>query len=305
MKNPGCCKTDEEDCVVSFWIVTDVGSDISLDFFKRHEKLEILPMPYRMDGVEKLYNVQDEPSLVDFYRELLSEKMATTAQVTVDSAFTSFENLTDKGEQVLYIGLSSGISGTVQSAQTARDMVLEKNPKAKIAVVDSLLASAGEALLVHYALKLREEGKTMDETVQWLVNNRQRINSWFTVEDLNFLFRGGRVSRTSALLGSMMRIKPIMHVNFDGKLIPMDKTTGRKRSLKALADKVVERANPKEGQTIFISHGDCLEDAQYLAGLVKDGLKNIKGIEFFTLGPIIGAHAGPGTVAIFFLGDSR
>ena len=290
---------------MSFWIVTDVGSDISLDFFKRHEKLEILPMPYRMDGVEKLYNVQDEPSLVDFYRELLSEKMATTAQVTVDSAFTSFENLTDKGEQVLYIGLSSGISGTVQSAQTARDMVLEKNPKAKIAVVDSLLASAGEALLVHYALKLREEGKTMDETVQWLVNNRQRINSWFTVEDLNFLFRGGRVSRTSALLGSMMRIKPIMHVNFDGKLIPMDKTTGRKRSLKALADKVVERANPKEGQTIFISHGDCLEDAQYLAGLVKDGLKNIKGIEFFTLGPIIGAHAGPGTVAIFFLGDSR
>lgn len=290
---------------MSFWIVTDVGSDISLDFFKRHEKLEILPMPYRMDGVEKLYNVQDEPSLVDFYRELRSEKMATTAQVTVDSAFTSFENLTDKGEQVLYIGLSSGISGTVQSALTARDMVLEKNPKAKIAVVDSLLASAGEALLVHYALKLREEGKTMDETVQWLVNNRQRINSWFTVEDLNFLFRGGRVSRTSALLGSMMRIKPIMHVNFDGKLIPMDKTTGRKRSLKALADKVVERANPKEGQTIFISHGDCLEDAQYLAGLVKDGLKNIKGIEFFTLGPIIGAHAGPGTVAIFFLGDSR
>jgi len=290
---------------VSFWIVTDVGSDISLDFFKRHEKLEILPMPYRMDGVEKLYNVQDEPSLADFYRELRGEKMATTAQVTVDSAFTSFENLTNKGEQVLYIGLSSGISGTVQSAQTARDMVLEKNPKAKIAVVDSLLASAGEALLVHYALKLREEGKSMDETVQWLVNNRQRINSWFTVEDLNFLFRGGRVSRTSALLGSMMRIKPIMHVNFDGKLIPMDKTTGRKRSLKALADKVVERANPKEGQTIFISHGDCLEDAEYLAGLVKEGLKNIKGVEFFTLGPIIGAHAGPGTVAIFFLGDSR
>jgi len=298
-------KSDEEDCIVSFWIVTDVGSDISLDFFKRHEKLEILPMPYRMDGVEKLYNVQDEPSLADFYRELRGEKMATTAQVTVDSAFTSFENLTNKGEQVLYIGLSSGISGTVQSAQTARDMVLEKNPKAKIAVVDSLLASAGEALLVHYALKLREEGKSMDETVQWLVNNRQRINSWFTVEDLNFLFRGGRVSRTSALLGSMMRIKPIMHVNFDGKLIPMDKTTGRKRSLKALADKVVERANPKEGQTIFISHGDCLEDAEYLAGLVKEGLKNIKGVEFFTLGPIIGAHAGPGTVAIFFLGDSR
>ena len=289
---------------MSFWIVTDVGSDISLDFFSRQEKLEILPMPYRIDGVEKLYHVQDEPSLAGFYQALRSEKMATTAQVTVDSAYTLFENYTKQGEQVLYIGLSSGISGTVQSAQTARDMVIEKDPKAKIAVVDSLLASGGEALLVHYAIKLRAEGKTMDETVQWLVNNRQRFNSWFTVEDLNFLFRGGRVSRTSALLGSMMRIKPIMHVNFDGKLIPMEKTTGRKRSLKALAEKVVERANPKENQTIFISHGDCREDAEYLASLVKDSMK-VQDVQFFTLGPIIGAHAGPGTVAIFFLGDSR
>ncbi|NLX82854.1 MAG: DegV family protein [Clostridiales bacterium] len=290
---------------MSFWIVTDVGADISLEYFKKQRDLQILPMPYRMDGVEKLYNVQDEPSLVQFYQDLRAEKTATTAQVTVDSAFTCFERLTNEGKQVLYIGLSSGISGTVQSGLTARDMVLEKNPQAKISVVDSLLASAGEALLVHYAIQLREEGKTLEETVQWLVNNRQRFNSWFTVEDLNFLFRGGRVSRTSALLGSMMRIKPIMHVNFDGKLIPMDKITGRKRSLKALAEKVQELSNLKEGQTIFISHGDCREDAEYLAQQIKENMPNIKDIQFFTLGPIIGAHAGPGTVAVFFTGDAR
>jgi DegV family protein with EDD domain len=290
---------------MSFWIVTDVGSDISLDFSKRYEKLAVLPMPYRMDGVEKQYHVEDEATLKDFYRSLRDEKVATTAQVTVDSATTCFEELAEKGEQILYIGLSGGLSGTVQSAQTAKDMVLEKYPKARIAVVDSLLASAGEALLVYYAIKQREEGKSLDETVQWLVNNRQRIVSWFTVDDLNFLFRGGRVSRTSALLGSMMSIKPIMHVNFDGKLIPREKTTGRKRALKTLADKVIELSNPKKGQMVFISHGDCREDADYLAQLIREGMKDLAGIEFFILGTIIGAHAGPGTVAVFFMGDGR
>ena len=290
---------------MSFWIVTDVGSDMSLDFYRRYEKLAVLPMPYRVDGVEKLYHVEDEGSLAEFYADLRAEKVATTAQVTVDSAFNKFEELVTQGEDVLYIGLSGGLSGTVQSVQTAREMALEKYPQAKIAVVDSLLASGGQSLIIYYALKLRSEGKSLDETVQWLVNNRQRIISWFTVDDLNFLFRGGRVSRTSALLGSVMRIKPIMHVSEEGKLVPRDKTTGRKRALKALADKVIELSNPKAGQMVFISHGDCLEDAQYLAGLVKEGLPGVAGIEFFTLGTIIGAHAGPGTVAVFFMGDKR
>ncbi len=290
---------------MSFWIVTDVGSDISPEFLKRHEKLAVLPMPYRMDGVEKLYHVQDEATLKTFYKDLRDEKAATTAQVTVDSAATLFEELAGKGEQILYVSLSGGLSGTVQSVETAKAMALEKHPGAKIAVVDSLLASAGEALLVHYALKQREGGKTLEETVQWLINNRQKIVSWFTVDDLNFLFRGGRVSKTSALIGSMMHIKPVMHVNFDGKLVPREKTQGRKRALKTLAEKVIQLANPKSGQPVFISHGDCREDAEYLADLVRKGLPGVSGIEFFTLGTIIGAHAGPGTVAVFFLGDGR
>jgi len=290
---------------MSFWIVTEVGSDISLDFYKRYEKLTVLPMPYRLDGVEKEYQVEDEAVLKDIYRDLRNERVITTAQVTVDSAVKCFEELARKGEQILYVSLSGGLSGTVQSAETARELVLEKYPQAKIAVVDSLLASGGEALLVYYAIQRRGEGKSLDDTVQWLVNNRQRINSWFTVDDLNFLFRGGRVSKTSALLGSMMRIKPILHVNFDGKLIPREKTQGRRRSLKTLAEKCIQLSNPKSGQPVFISHGDCREDAEYLAGLVREGMPGVTDIEFFTLGPIIGAHAGPGTVAIFFLGDGR
>jgi len=290
---------------MSFWIVTDVGSDISLEFYKRFQKLRVLPMPYRMDNVEKQYHVEDEASLKQFYTDLRAQKVATTAQVTVDAATTCFEELAAQGEQILYVGLSGGLSGTVQSALAARELVLEKHPQAQIAVVDSLLASGGEALLVYYAIRQREEGKTLEETEQWLLDNRQRINSWFTVDDLNFLFRGGRVSRTSALLGSVMRIKPILHVSEEGKLVARDKTTGRKRALKALADKVIQLSNPKTGQMVFISHGDCLEDAQYLAGLVREGMPSVAGIEFFTLGTIIGAHAGPGTVAIFFMGDGR
>ncbi len=290
---------------MSFWIVTDVGSDMSLDFYKRYDKLRVLPMIYRMDGQEKKYYVEDEPILKDFYRKLRDGRQASTAADPVDSAAGAFEEIVKQGGQVLYITLSSGISASIQSGELAAEMVLEKHPDAKISVVDSLLASGGQLLMVYYALKLREEGKTLEEVVTWLTDNRQRFNSWFTVDDLNHLFRGGRVSRSSALIGSMLRIKPVMHVNHEGKLIPMSKTQGRKRSLKELAEKVIEMANPKEGQPIFLSHGDCMEDAQYLADLVRDGLPGNAGFEFVTLGTIIGAHAGPGTVAIFFLGDHR
>ncbi len=290
---------------MSFWIVTDVGSDMSLDFYKRYDKLRVLPMIYCMDGQEKKYYVEDEPILKDFYRKLRDGRQASTAAVPVDSAAGAFEEIVKQGGQVLYITLSSGISASIQSGELAAEMVLEKHPDAKISVVDSLLASGGQLLMVYYALKLREEGKTLEEVVTWLTDNRQRFNSWFTVDDLNHLFRGGRVSRSSALIGSMLRIKPVMHVNHEGKLIPMSKTQGRKRSLKELAEKVIEMANPKEGQPIFLSHGDCMEDAQYLADLVRDGLPGNAGFEFVTLGTIIGAHAGPGTVAIFFLGDHR
>ena len=290
---------------MSFWIVTDVGSDMSMDFYKRYEKLKVLPMIYRMDGQEKHYNVEDEPTLQDFYRKLREGHQASTAAVLVDSATQGFDEIIKDGEALLYISLSGGISASIQSGELAAKMLLEKYPKARISVVDSLMASGGQLLMVYYALKLRDEGKSFDEVVKWLTDNRQRFNAWFTVDDLNHLFRGGRVSRSSAFIGSMLRIKPVMHMNHEGKLIPLAKTQGRKRSLKELAEKVIELANPQEGQPIFFSHGDCGEDIPCLAGLVKEGLPKNAGFEFVTLGTIIGAHAGPGTVAVFFLADHR
>ncbi len=290
---------------MSFWVVTDVGSDMSMDFFKRYEKLSVLPMIYRIEGKEDHYRVEHEPILKEFYQKMRDGHQASTAAVPVDSAAELFEELVKKGEEVLYVTLSGGISASIQSGELGAKMVQEKYPQAKISVVDSLMASGGQLLMVYYALKLREEGKSREEVVKWLTDNRQRFNAWFTVDDLNHLFRGGRVSRSSALIGSMLRIKPVMHVNHEGKLIPMAKTQGRKRSLKELAEKVITLANPKEGQPIFISHGDCREDADYLADQVKQGLPRNAGFEFVTLGPIIGAHAGPGTVAVFFLADHR
>lgn len=290
---------------MSFWIVTDVGSDMSLDFYKRYDKLRVLPMIYRMEGQEKRYHVEDEPILKEFYGKLRAGEQASTAAVPVDSAAEVFEEIVKEGGQALYITLSSGISASIQSGQLAAKMVQEKYPQAKIAVVDSLLASGGLMLMVYYALKLRDEGRQMEEVVAWITDNRQRFNSWFTVDDLNHLYRGGRVSRSSAFIGSMLRIKPVMHVNHEGRLIPLSKTQGRKRTLKELADKVIELANPKEGQPIFFSHGDCEEDVRYLADLIREGLPGNAGFEFFTLGPIIGAHSGPGTVAVFFLADHR
>ncbi len=290
---------------MSFWVVTDVGSDMSMDFFKRYEKLSVLPMIYRIEGKEDHYRVEHEPILKEFYQKMRDGHQASTAAVPVDSAAELFEELVKKGEEVLYVTLSGGISASIQSGELGAKMVQEKYPQAKISVVDSLMASGGQLLMVYYALKLREEGKSREEVVKWLTDNRQRFNAWFTVDDLNHLFRGGRVSRSSALIGSMLRIKPVMHVNHEGKLIPMAKTQGRKRSLKELAEKVITLANPKEGQPIFISHGDCREDADYLADQVKQGLPKNAGFEFVTLGPIIGAHAGPGTVAVFFLADHR
>lgn len=290
---------------MSFWVVTDVGSDMSMDFYKRYQKLRVLPMIYRIDGQERLYHVEDEPILSEFYRKLRDGQQATTAAVPVDAAAALFEEIVQQGEEVLYITLSSGISGSFQSGEVGAKIVKEKYPQAKISVVDSLMASGGLMLMVYNALKLRDEGKNMKEVVTWLTDNRQRFNAWFTVDDLNHLFRGGRVSRSSAFIGSMLRIKPIMHVNHEGRLIPLYKTQGRKRSLKELAEKTIELISPKAGQPIFFSHGDCEKDIQYLAGLVKEGLPENAGFEFFTLGPIIGAHAGPGTIAIFFLADQR
>ncbi len=288
-----------------YWILSDIGSDLPKTFVDRYENFRLLPMPYRMDGKELSYQVGDELNASEIYAKLSAGTTITTAQITVESYTSMFTDLAQKGEQVLCITLSGGISGSVQSAQVARSMVLEQYPQAQITIVDSLCASLGFGLLTKYALTNRANGMSLEDNANWLLQNRLRLIHWFTVDDLNFLFRGGRVTRSSAVLGSMLRIKPILFVNDEGKLMPFEKVQGRKKSLKTLADKALQHAVPKEGQDIFISHGNCEEDAQYVADLVKEGMPHHGEILISPCSTIIGAHAGPGTMAIFFMGDKR
>ena len=288
-----------------FWIVTDAACDLPRDYVDQVEKLHVMPMSYCMDGVDHPCAPGDEATWHPFYEAVRAGKMATTAQVSTAEYLAVFRDLTEKEEEVLCVVFSSGLSGTFQAALLARDMLREENPAARVQVVDSLCASVGQGLLVHYAIQRRQEGMTLDETALWLGDNRQRLNHWFTVDELDTLRRGGRVSATAAFMGGMLKIKPILHVDFEGRLIPMEKVQGRKKSLKRLAEKVAERANPREGQTLFIGHGDCREDAEYTLECIRAQGFEPAQVMIAPIGAIIGAHSGPGTLAVFFLGNDR
>lgn len=291
---------------MGYWIMVDICSDLPKYYMDRHEKFAVLPMNYHMGGQEYVYQIGDEAHIADFYKKISAGAQATTSQITVMAYQNAFREVLARGEDLLCLCLSSGISGSLQSALMARDMLREEFADGpKVEIVDSLCASLGLGLLTDYALQNRAQGMTLEDNAAWLADNRQRLNHWFTVDDLNHLFRGGRVTKSAALIGSMLRIKPVLRVDQEGKLVPFEKVQGRKRSLKALADKAIELSNPKEGQKYFISHGDCQEDAQYVADLIKEGLPQAGEFMISPCGAVIGAHSGPGTVALFFMGDHR
>lgn len=290
---------------MSFWIVTDAACDLPKSYVDQVENITVMPMVYHMDGQDHPCTLGDESTWHPFYEALRAGHTATTAQVSTMEYQKVFRDLTARGESILCIVFSSGLSGTYQAALLAQEMILEETPQAKIRVVDSLCASAGQGLLVHYAIEKRKAGLSLEEAAQWLVDNRQKLMHWFTVDDLDTLKRGGRVSATAAFMGGMLKIKPILHVNFEGKLIPREKVQGRKRSLKNLAEKVKELAVPQEGQTLFIGHGDCREDAEYTLARIREAGFEPKEVLITAIGAIIGAHSGPGTLAVFFLGESR
>ena len=202
------------------------------------------------------------------------------------------------------LAFSSGLSATSNSSSVAADALREKYPDRKIYTVDTLCASLGQGLLVWMAAKERAAGKTIDEVRDWAVGHKMSICHQFTVDDLHFLKRGGRISSTTAFVGSMLQIKPVLHVDNDGKLMTVAKARGRRAALKALVDKMEQTAIDPKDQTVFISHGDCLEDAQLVAQMVKDRF-GVERVYMNYVGPVIGAHAGPGVLALFYVGVER
>ena len=228
----------------------------------------------------------------------------TTSQISSDTCTKLFESLLQDGKDVLYIGFSSALSGTYQVGYLALEELKKKYPERKIFAVDTLGASLGEGLLVYHAANLREAGESIEAVNGWLLENRLHLCHWFTVDDLFFLQRGGRVSGTVAIFGTLLNVKPVMHMDNEGRLIFVTKVRGRKRSLDALVERLDQTAiNPSE-QSIFITHGDCLEDAQYVAKKIEEKY-HPKEIVINWVDPVIGAHSGPGTVALFFLGTER
>nr|WP_122012892.1 DegV family protein [Maliibacterium massiliense] len=289
---------------MSFAIVTDSSSNLT-DAMIEDYKVHILSLVFRVDGKEyKSYVPGEKTDLKRFYTMMRDKKAITTSLIDMQDCMQLFEALLKQGEDILYIGFSSALSGTYQAASMAADTLREQYPARRILTVDTLGASMGEGLLVHYACSMRSAGSDIDAVYAWLLENRLHLCHWFTVDDLFFLKRGGRVSGATALVGTMLGIKPVMHMDDEGRLILVGKARGRRRALNALVEHMAQTAvNPAE-QVVFISHGDCIEDAEYVAAQIRARL-GVKQIFINYVDPVIGAHSGPGTVALFFMGTKR
>lgn len=283
-------------------ISTDTNADLPFEFVDEH-KINLLALGYTMNGVTRF----TDDRTIDkhaFYDEMRAGAMPTTMQVNPEQSEKVFEELVEQGRDILHIAFSSGLSGSYNSAEMGAVEVRARHPEAKIIVIDSLSASLGEGLMVHYAVKMRGEGKNIDEITAWLEVHKQNFLHYFTVEDLNHLYRGGRVSKATAIMGTMLGIKPVLYVNDEGKLIPMGKVRGRKQSMLNLVERMGAKMEGFENDTVFISHGDCLEEAQFCADEIKKKY-HVKDFMFNYVSPSVGAHSGPGTIAIFFLGNNR
>ncbi len=262
----------------------------------------IIPLTFEIDG--KSYTTE-EISMQEFYRRMREDADTKTSQISVGVFRDAFEEELKQGRDILYLAFSSGLSGTYNSALIAKDDLTEKYPEAKIIVIDSLSASAGEGLLLIYAEMKKREGMDIESLAGWLEVNRFNICHVFTVDDLKYLFRGGRVSRASAIAGTVLGIKPLLNVDNDGHLIPQDKVRGRKQSINKLGQMIRDRKGEHLNDIVAISHGDCIEDAKYAENMMKEIFgENIEVVMSY-IGPVIGAHSGPGTLALFFWGDHR
>ena len=289
---------------MAFAIVTDSSSNLTEEVIDQFD-LHILPLTFMVDGEEHhSYLKGQKTDLKQFYTMMREGKVITTSLPNLKDSRELLEGLLASGQDVLYIGFSSGLSGTYQAIDLLLAELADAYPDRTVLAVDTLAASMGEGLLVWYAAKMREEGASITEVRDWLEANKLHLAHWFTVDDLMFLFRGGRVSRTSAWAGTLLNIKPVMHVDDEGRLIPVSKARGRKASLTALVDRMEATAIDPAGQTVFISHGDCLEDAEFVAGEVRRRL-GVETVHINYVGPVIGNHSGPGTMALFFLGSER
>ena len=290
---------------MDFEIVTDSSSNLveeMIDDFGLH----VLPLTFMVDGEEyQSYLKGQHTDLKQFYTMMREGKVITTSLPNLAESEALMRGLLEQGRDILYLGFSSGLSGTFEATELLMRDLAAEFPERTLCAVDTLAASGGEGLLVWHAVQRARAGASIGEVRDWVEENKLHLAHWFTVDDLMFLFRGGRVSKTAAWAGTMLNIKPVMHVDDEGHLIPLEKVRGRKKSLNALVDHMEKSAvQPIDQQMVFITHGDCLEEAEYVADQVKERF-GVKEVVVNYVDPVIGAHSGPGTMALFFLADKR
>ena len=289
---------------MGYEIVTDSSADLTDELIEEYG-IHIVSLSFRVGGEEFPCYVQGQKTdYKQFYDRMRKGEMVDTSLIDMSTCRDIFEGILRRGNDVLYIGFSSALSGSYNAAAMVAESLRDAYPERRVITIDSLSASMGEGLLVYYAAEQRRDGKSMDEVSDWLIENRLHLCHWFTVDDLFHLKRGGRISAATALVGTMLGVKPVLHVDNEGKLVAVGKVRGRRKSLEALVDEMEKTCTNPTEQLVFISHGDCVEDAQHVERLVRERLK-VKDVQINYVDPVIGAHSGPGTVALFFLGVQR
>lgn len=286
-----------------FVLMTDSSTDLPKTYYEEFD-VELIPIRYVLDGVEYKDDGGASMEYGQFYERIRAGSMSTTSLINREEYTQAFEKFLSDGRDVLYISISSGISGSYQSAMGAAEELSEKYPERRLYVCDGLCASMGGAILVHLARKMRDDGKSIDEVRDWVEENKLRVIHLYTVGDLMFLKRSGRISSSAAVLGSLLGVKPMLDVDADGRLRACKKMRGRRGALEGLVDWADEFTESDEMEILAVSHADCEQDAMALIEKLRKKYK-IKEVLVNYIGPVIGSHSGPDTVAIFFLGKAR
>lgn len=285
--------------MTEFVITADSTVDLPKEFLEE-KKVPIACLSYIIDGAT--YKDGEGLTSKEFYDKIREGAMPTTSQVNPEQARELFEPVLKEGKDILHIAFTSGLSGTYNSCRIAAEELAEEYPDRKIVVIDSLCAASGGGMLLYKALELKEQGKSLDEIAKWVEENKLHVCHDVTVDDLFHLHRGGRVSKTSAVVGTLIKIKPIIHVNDEGKLIVIGKERGRKKALMTLIERMEKQSQGFENDIVMITHGDAEEDAEFVKKQIEERF-GIKNIMINPLGTVIGSHTGPGVVAIFYMGN--
>jgi DegV family protein with EDD domain len=289
---------------MSFAIVTDSSANLPVDLIDKYN-ITVLSLVFISDGQQyRSYEKGKDIDLSEFYKMMREGTVFTTSCVSPQTVVEEVEPLLESGKDVLYIGFSSGLSATYATVRAELEQLARKYPACTVLCVDTLSAALGEGLLVTYAARMREDGKSMREVYDWLEANKLHLCHWFTVDDLKYLKRGGRISAATALVGSVLNIKPVMHMDDEGHLVAADKAIGTRKAISMLVENMKRLYYPGTKQLVYIVHGDCEDTAQLLAAKVRDCF-DVEDILIRQVDPVIGAHSGPGTVALFFMGEKR